>query len=165
MLTLDPSWITCSISSLGKSSTRTQSSDQTWSCGCFGLGARPTPERKSEEMWNTKCDKNRFILSTGSFPDLLDPGVIYGIKVQFQDDSEIAPWIILLNDLENVPGIVLHCGRIKLQEHSLLCSNLALDICSHSDFQRSRLKLTSSDFLGNALQNVSMCSRDRTSIP
>ena len=32
-------------------------------------------------IWNAKCDKNRFILSTGSFPDLLDAGAIYGIEV------------------------------------------------------------------------------------
>jgi len=31
-------------------------------------------------LWNAKCDKNRFILSTGSFPDLLDTGAIYGSK-------------------------------------------------------------------------------------
>jgi len=77
--------MTCSISSLGRSSTRTQSSDQTWPRGCFGLGVRPIPERKSEEIWNAKCDKNRFILSTGSFPDLLDPGAIYGIEVRSQE--------------------------------------------------------------------------------
>ena len=72
-------------------------------------------------------------------------------EIDLGNGIENAPRIVLPNDLENVPGIVLwnnlNCGRIKLQERSLTCSNLALDVCSHSDFQTCRLKLTSSDFL------------------
>ena len=36
----------------------------------------------NHSVWNANCDKNWFTLSTGSFPDLMDPGTIHGIKVQ-----------------------------------------------------------------------------------
>ena len=72
-------------------------------------------------------------------------------EIDLGNDIENASRIVLPNDLENVPGIILwnnlNWGRIKLQERFLTCSNLALDVCSHSDFQTCRLKLTSSDFL------------------
>ena len=53
-------------------------------------------------------------------------------EIDLGNDIENVPRIVLPNDLENVPGIVLwnnlNCGRIKLQERFLTCSNLALDV-------------------------------------
>ena len=93
----------------------------------------------------------RVLESVPEIDPKIDLGNNIDPEINLGNDLENAPRIVLLNDLKKVLRIVLwnnlNCGRIKLQEHSLTCSNLALDVCSHSDFQTCRLKLTSSDSL------------------
>jgi len=124
----------------------------------------------SSTLWNAKCDKNRLILSTGSFPDLLDADAIMGSKY----DSENAYSRSGERSRERSRDRSRERSRDRSQDRSRdrsrersrdrsleqsqlredqaprtfsKCSNLALDVCSHSDFQTCRLKLTSSDFL------------------